>query len=86
MRSTLRREINEEMGLDCTVHNYIGTVEADFDLPDVYLQEINHLFKVTLSSVNHEVSPESKESHLEFYWIQIKEMEQHNLQPYRYEE
>lgn len=81
MRTTLSREINEELGQDCFVHEYIGAVEATFQLSDVYHQEINHLFVVTLPNINHAVNPESKESHLEFFWIHTDEMEQHNLQP-----
>ncbi|WP_237100415.1 NUDIX domain-containing protein [Paenibacillus azoreducens] len=82
MRTTLSREIKEELGQDCIVHEYLGCVEADFELPDTYHQEINHLFRVVLPSINHDLNPESKESHLEFYWIRINDMEQHNLQPY----
>jgi 8-oxo-dGTP diphosphatase len=82
MRTTLSREIKEELGQECIVQEYMGCVEADFNLPNTYHQEINHLFKALLPNINHELNPESNESHLEFYCISIKEMEQHNLQPY----
>lgn len=82
IRKTLSREIQEELGLDCIVQEYLGCVEADFELPDRYHQEINHLFRVELTTINHAINPESKEAHLEFYWIFIDEMEQQNLQPY----
>lgn len=82
MRTTLSREIKEELGQDSIVQEYIGCVEADFDHNDTYHQEINHLFRVVLPKVNYELNPESKENHLEFYWIRVSEMEQHNLQPY----
>ncbi|WP_156337153.1 NUDIX domain-containing protein [Paenibacillus dakarensis] len=82
MRTTLYREIEEELGQDSFVKEYIGCVEADFEIPDTYHQEINHLFRVVLPKISHDLNPESRENHLEFYWIKINEMEQHNLQPY----
>jgi 8-oxo-dGTP pyrophosphatase MutT (NUDIX family) len=82
MRTTLSREIKEELGEECFVQEYLGCVEADFEHTDTYHQEINHLFAAVLPKINHHLNPESKENHLEFYWIPIDEMEQHNLQPY----
>lgn len=81
MRTTLFREIQEELGLDSIVQEYLGCVEADFQNMDTYHQEINHLFRTELPMIHHEINPDSKEPHLEFYWIAIDEMEQHNLQP-----
>lgn len=82
MRTTLSREILEELGQESIVREYLGCVEADFELPTTYHQELNHLFRVELPYIDHPVNPESQENHLEFYWIRINEMEQHNLQPY----
>ncbi|MCV4230530.1 NUDIX domain-containing protein [Virgibacillus sp. LDC1] len=82
IRTTLTREILEELGLESEVKEYLGAVEADFDLEEIYHQEINHLFKTGIPTINHLRNPESKEKHLEFYWIHIDEMEANNLQPY----
>ncbi|MFC5406874.1 NUDIX domain-containing protein [Cohnella soli] len=81
IRKTLTREIMEELGQECSIQQYIGCVEADFELPESYHQEINHLFIVALNKINHEVNPTSNENHLEFYWIHKNDMDKYNLQP-----
>ncbi|MFD2612710.1 NUDIX domain-containing protein [Paenibacillus gansuensis] len=81
MKETLAREIAEEFGEECEVGTYLGAVEADFEQEDSYHQEINHVFQVTLPNLPHRVNPRSLEAHLEFYWIHLEEMIEHNLQP-----
>ena len=82
VRTTLSREIMEELGQGSIVKDYLGCVEAQFDLSEIYHQEINHLFIVDLPNINRNENPESMEDHLEFYWIPIEQMEEHNLQPH----
>jgi len=82
IKTTLSREIEEELGLHSVVKKYLGTVEADFETPDTYHQELNHLFIVDIPELHHKNNPKSKEKHLEFYWIHIDDMADHNLQPY----
>ncbi|MGG0813695.1 NUDIX domain-containing protein [Paenibacillus alvei] len=82
MKDSLSREIFEEMGLQCKVKQYIGAVEAGYEDNDVYHQEINHLFITDIYDIDPTRNPESKEAHLDFYWIHINEMEEHNLLPY----
>ena len=82
MKTTLSREIEEELGLASEVEEYLGAVEAEFNNSNIYHQEINHLFSVTIPEIDYRQNPESKEDHLRFYWIPIDEMEKHNLQPY----
>lgn len=82
LKDTLSREIGEELGLSCEVSGYLGAVEAEFEDLDTYHQEINHVFTVKIPDINHKRNPSSKEDHLEFYWIRIKDMEKHNLQPH----
>lgn len=81
IRTTLVREIKEEFGQQSTVHEYIGCVEADYVTADTYHQEINHIFRVELAELSYPLEPVSNENHLEFYWISVNEMEQHNLLP-----
>ncbi|OPA73786.1 NUDIX hydrolase [Paenibacillus selenitireducens] len=81
IRATLSREIKEEFGQESTVQKYIGCVEADYETDDTYHQEINHMFRVELSELNYPAEAVSNESHLEFYWIPIHEMERHNVLP-----
>ncbi|OBY80993.1 NUDIX hydrolase [Paenibacillus sp. KS1] len=82
MQESLSREIFEEMGLQCEVKQYIGAVEAGYEDNNVYHQEINHLFIADAQGIDHSRNPESKEQHLEFYWIHVNEMDKHNLLPY----
>ena len=81
IRTTLSREIEEELGLMSEIKEYIGVVEAEFVHEEIYHQEINHIFETEIEGLSHRRNPVSKESHLEFYWIHIDEMEKHNLQP-----
>jgi 8-oxo-dGTP diphosphatase len=81
MRTSLSREIKEELGLDSIVKGYLGAIEADYEYKEVYHQEICHIFEVEMLAVDHTRNPESQEAHLEFYWIPIAEMEAHNLLP-----
>ncbi|WP_231586788.1 NUDIX domain-containing protein [Paenibacillus sp. E194] len=82
MQESLSREIFEELGLQCEVKQYIGAVEAGYEDNNVYHQEINHLFIADAQGIEHSWNPESKEQHLEFYWIHVNEMDEHNLLPY----
>ncbi|MBA9086848.1 ADP-ribose pyrophosphatase YjhB (NUDIX family) [Fontibacillus solani] len=81
IRTSLYREINEELSLLSEVGSYIGAVEAEHEDKGVYHQEINHVFITRLENADHRKNPESKESHLEFYWIPLSEMDRHNLLP-----
>ncbi|KKO51232.1 NUDIX domain-containing protein [Paenibacillus sp. DMB20] len=81
IRTSLRREINEELGLKCEVGPYIGAVEAEYEDEGIYHQEINHVFAAKLEGAEYRKNPPSQESHLEFYWIPVNEMDRHNLLP-----
>lgn len=78
MPKTLERELNEEIGLTVCVERYLGAVEHSYGTPKEY--EINHVFA---ASCEHQgLTPlESKESHLEFKWLLLNNLEVHNLQP-----
>ncbi|TCZ71835.1 NUDIX domain-containing protein [Paenibacillus albiflavus] len=81
IRTSLYREIYEELGLKSEVGLYIGAVEAEHEDEGTYHQEMNHVFITKLENADYRKNPESKESHLEFYWIPINEMDRHNLLP-----
>lgn len=81
IRTSLHREIYEELGFISEVGPYLGAVEAEHEDEGTYHQEINHVFMTKLENVDNRKNPESKESHLEFYWIPISEMDKHNLLP-----
>lgn len=79
--TALARELFEEVGLCVQVSNYIGMVEHQWIESDRYRHQINHVFAALLPNV-HTPSPlESREDHLEFFWIPLSELSQHNLLP-----
>jgi 8-oxo-dGTP diphosphatase len=73
----IAREILEELGCQATVGRYLGAVEASFAIGDTVHFEINHLFEVTLN----DLSFNSQEPHLEFFWADLSDLTLHNLQP-----
>ncbi|MCY0864227.1 MAG: NUDIX domain-containing protein [Sulfobacillus sp.] len=77
----LAREIREELGLDCTVGPYLGAVEHGWLSDGVDHIEMNHLFWVTLEGWPPLTDPVSKEPHLTFYWVPVRSLEHHRLQP-----
>ena len=80
LKQALNREIMEEIGIDCRINNYIGCIENQWTENNIVNQEINHIFLVDGINKNMEIN--SKEEHLEIYWIKIKDMEKENLLPY----
>jgi 8-oxo-dGTP pyrophosphatase MutT (NUDIX family) len=79
LKKALRREIMEEMGMDCIAGEYIGCIENQWTENNITNQEINHIFIV--DGINKQMEIKSKENHLKFYWIKIKEMKKENLLP-----
>jgi len=80
LKNALYREIFEEIGINCKIDEYIGCVENQWSENNILNQEINHVFIVNGINKNMEIN--SKEKHLDIYWINIKEMEKENLLPY----
>jgi ADP-ribose pyrophosphatase YjhB (NUDIX family) len=79
LEKTLKREIFEEMGLECEVSDYIGCVECIWEENNIYHQEIDHIFQI--NGINEQTLIKSKEKHIEFYWINIEDMEKENFLP-----
>ena len=69
----IARELMEELGCVATVGRYLGAVEASLDIHF----EINHLFEVSLLDTN----VNSREVHLEFFWVDVLDLTTWNLQP-----
>jgi ADP-ribose pyrophosphatase YjhB (NUDIX family) len=79
LKKTLKREIMEEMSINCIIDEYIGCIENQWVENNIVNQKINHLFNV--NGINKEMEIKSKENHLEFYWIKIDDMKKENLLP-----
>ncbi len=79
--SSLRREIEEEMGLNVQVTGYLGAVEADWEDGTGRHYEINHVFSADIVDLDGFVDPPSREAHLEFAWCPLEEIAGRNLLP-----
>ena len=79
LKKTLEREIMEEVGVNCNTKEYIGCVENQWIENNIINQEINHVFMV--GGINKNMEINSKENHLEIYWIKINDIEKENLLP-----
>ena len=86
LKKTLAREIKEEIGMDCIVGEFIGCIEAqwndneiDTNANDIMNQSIDHIFIV--NGINKQMKIQSKENHLDIYWIKINDMDKENLLP-----
>ncbi len=85
-KSALRRELQEELGIEsCSVGRFLGAMEVFIEEVSnkAYLHEVCHLFEVQVDSLTPSSNPESRESHLEFYWIEFNEenLVSHNVLP-----
>ncbi|MDQ8739416.1 NUDIX domain-containing protein [Paenibacillus sp. LHD-38] len=86
-RTALKRELEEELGVTtCEITRFLGVIE--FGIEEKEYHEINHLFEVKTNGLSAIIPPISKESHLEFYWIEptIEKLKQHNVLPYLVQE
>lgn len=77
----IRRELREEMGMNSLIENYLGAVEHQWCSHDTHHFEINHLFAATLEGITSFGDVESKEDHLEFFWVDPSELVLQNLKP-----
>ena len=78
----LQREVLEEIGVACVVQEFLGAVEHVYRGPNPKNHEINLVFRFSSESLcDNQTNPESKESHLRFFWCDIAELTNHNLLP-----
>lgn len=81
-KDALVREIDEEIGISCTVGKFLGLVEHKWTSNGVLNCEINQVFEVHSETLQIDINPKSKESHIEFFWLNVADLEESNLQPY----
>lgn len=87
IKQTLPREWDEELGWDIKAGAFIGCLEnkwsfnrkQDGALVEVF--EVNFLFMAEASEKTLQQEPVSKEAHLKFSWVPIKELSSLNLLP-----
>lgn len=81
-KDALKREIKEEIGINCIVGKFLGLVEHKWEKNGVLHCEVNQVFEVKSSELNCYSNPIAIESHLEFFWCNASELDDIYLQPY----
>ncbi|SFH96628.1 MULTISPECIES: NUDIX domain-containing protein [unclassified Bacillus (in: firmicutes)] len=79
-KDALIREIQEELGIRCTVNKFLGLVEHKWEKNGELHCEINQVFEVNGNELPNNLK--SSESHLKFFWCDEKDLDDRNLQPY----
>ena len=79
----IRRELNEELGLACKPGKFRNLVPHSYREKKTAHREVNYLYETELSGLAAGSDPESKETHLEFFWVKndIRELKKMNLKP-----
>jgi 8-oxo-dGTP diphosphatase len=81
-KDALIREIEEELGIKCSVIHFLGLVEHRWEKKGILNYEINQVFEVMSNELHPHYNPKSRETHLEFFWCDVSDLEKENLQPY----
>ncbi|MGH2454532.1 MAG: NUDIX domain-containing protein [bacterium] len=81
LRASLERELREELGGEARAGSYLGAVEASWIEDAVRQHEINHVFEATVTGLTPDRAPPSMETHLEFLWSALPDLDRHNLLP-----
>jgi ADP-ribose pyrophosphatase YjhB (NUDIX family) len=77
LEDRVRREYMEELGRKVTSLEYLFLVENRFRVPTGIIHSLEHYFLVTLDSYKIE----SREPHLQQFWLPIKELRTHDVRP-----
>lgn len=82
VKTTIIRELQEEMGADVEVGKFIGVLEKSFENKDKgAYHELNFIFIGKLKGQDYPQTPESLEDAQEVKWIPINELRKANLLP-----
>lgn len=76
-RYALKRELQEELGIEVLELNFIGALEHTFTEDRKHHHEINIAFDVKTDKIE----TESKESHLQFFLLTPKQFRQETILP-----
>ncbi|MBK5447552.1 NUDIX domain-containing protein [Bacillus sp. TH22] len=67
--NALIRELREELGVTCSIKQFLGVIENQWQVKETLHHEINHIFEIDSNELKSDFTPISKESHLAFHWI-----------------
>jgi len=80
-REALKRELKEEIGIDSKVNCFMGALECVWDNEGVPFHEINFVFDVIVEDLSKNKNLLSRESHINFEWFNLKDLEKINFLP-----
>jgi ADP-ribose pyrophosphatase YjhB (NUDIX family) len=81
-RAALVRELQEELGVACTVRRIVSVVEHAFEENGREQQEINLVFEARSEQLAYPERPVSREPGLSFDWQSIGAIDEVNLRPW----
>ncbi|MGG0648853.1 NUDIX domain-containing protein [Bacillus mycoides] len=67
--NALIRELREELGVTCSIKQFLGVIENQWQAKETLHHEINHIFEIDSNELKSDFTPISKEYHLAFHWI-----------------
>ncbi|PFE97802.1 DNA mismatch repair protein MutT [Bacillus thuringiensis] len=81
--NALIRELREELGVLCSIQQFLGVIENQWQDKEVLHHEINHIFEVESQGLHTDLTPHSSESHLAFHWIDYSKesLNTHKIMP-----
>jgi len=80
-RETLRREVEEELGVKAKVGRFLGVVEHSFMQKGERHCEINLIFELRIPGIDSSKAPDSLEAHISFRWVPIKRLCDSKIEP-----
>lgn len=80
-REALQREIHEEMGVGCTIGEFLGAVEHTFKDGKRRTCEINLVFQMDLKLAHRDPADLSREDQLDFTWVPLARLGRYALEP-----
>ncbi len=80
-RSSLAREIQEELGLTARIGRFLGAAEHVFAQKGEPHAEINLVFAMSVAGVRADRAPRSCEKHIDFLWADMTDLDAARLEP-----
>lgn len=79
--NALRRELNEELGLDCDIEECVGSLECTWDRKGSLYHELNLIFFSNHPSLDVNKIPHSQERHIQFFWHPVNALDEVAILP-----
>lgn len=85
-KEALRREIQEELGKEIEIKQYIATIENFFEMDNKKYHEIYFLYNVEFLNeddkmINYTIHNIEGKDYLQYEWIDIEKINEYNLLP-----